>query len=248
MTLRKAAGLLAVTGLMVGLLGSGVGASFVDSVTGTENISVGTFQCIITDSTQGTVSGDNKSVTYNAPEITSSAAGSAPFDFTVKNNGSIPMALSVSVTGPTGSLDSDFSDIPATLSETFLDAGESSVVSTGIEWDELEADDLGDSGSMIWTVSCEEFDTQNVTSAAMLVGPNGWYGWSCPAGTQIVSASVSGGDYTSLTLWKPGASASGYDYPSTPFGYTYGAGEEGAIVQNDNDAGETQYLHLVCTA
>ena len=244
MTLRKSAGLLAVAGLLVGLLGSGVGATFVDSLTATENISVGTFQCIITDSTQGTVSGDNKSVTYNAPVITSSAPGSAPFDFTVKNNGTIPMALSVSVAGPTGSLDSDFSDIPATLSDTFLNAGETSVVSTGIQWDELEADDLGGSGSMIWTVSCGE--GQEVTSAPMSVGPNGWYGWSCPAGTQIVSASVSGGDYTSLTLWKPGASVPGYAYPATPFGYTYTPPEEGAIVQNDNDSGETQYLNLVC--
>jgi hypothetical protein len=247
MTLRKAAGLLAVSGLLVGLLGSGVGASFVDSLTATENISVGTFQCIITGSTQGTVSGDNKSVTYNAPQITSSAPGSAPFDFTVKNNGSIPMELSVSVTGPTGSLDSDFSDIPATLSQTFLNAGESSTVSTGIQWDELEADDLGDSGSMIWTVSCDDFQTVSVTSNAQSVGPTGWYGWSCPAGTQIVSASVTGGDYASLTLWKPGASVPGYSYPSTPFNYTYTPPEEGAIVQNDNDAGETQYLHLVCS-
>jgi hypothetical protein len=247
MTLRKAAGLLAVSGLLVGLLGSGVGASFVDSLTATENISVGNFQCIITDSTQGTVSDDNKSVTYTAPAITSSVPGSAPFDFTVKNNGTIPMELSVSVTGPTGSLDGSFTAIPATLSETFLDGGETSVVSTGIQWTELGADDLGDSGSMIWTVSCDDFVSQQVQSAPMSVSPTGWYGWSCPAGTQIVSASVSGGDYTSLTLWKPGASVPGYAYPSTPFGYTYTPPEEGAIVQNDNDAGETQYLHLVCS-
>ena len=40
---------------------------------------------------------------------------------------------------------------------------------------------------------------------------------------------------------------SGYTSPNTPWGYTYGAGEEGAIAQNDND-GDGLYIVLVCTA
>ena len=73
MNLRKTAGLLAAAGLVVGLLGSGVGASFFDQDTGTENISVGTFACKIVEPSDGTISGDQKSVTYNAPQITSAS-------------------------------------------------------------------------------------------------------------------------------------------------------------------------------
>jgi hypothetical protein len=102
-------------------------------------------------------------------------------------------------------------------------------------------------------VDCVEApSTQTVTSAQLDYGPNGWGGWSCPAGTSVISASIldvpdaGNGLVTSLTLWEPGASVPGYTYPATPFGYTYGAGEEGAIAQNDND-GDALKIVLVCT-
>ena len=93
MSLRKIAGLLAAVGLAVGLIGSGVGAVFVDQVTATQNIDVGTFGCKIVSATTARrrrIAGDGKSVTYTSPTITSSAPGNAPFSFTVKNTGSIP--------------------------------------------------------------------------------------------------------------------------------------------------------------
>ncbi len=112
MNLRRISALLAVGGLVIGLLGSGVGASFFASVIGTENINVGTFRCRIINPSDGVIAGDLKSVTYNAPTINSSAAGSAPFSFTVQNNGSIPQVLTVAKTGQTGSLGGHFSDMP----------------------------------------------------------------------------------------------------------------------------------------
>ena len=100
MSLRKLAGLLAALGLVAGMLGSGLGAQFLDSVTGTENIQVGSFGCEISSTSDGAylgayVDGHAHSVTYNAPPILSSAPGSAPFAFTVTNYGSIPDVLTL---------------------------------------------------------------------------------------------------------------------------------------------------------
>jgi hypothetical protein len=51
-----------------------------------------------------------------------------------------------------------------------------------------------------------------------------------------------------LILWKDGAmTAEGVTYPNTPFGYTYGTGEEGAIAQNIN-TGRDIVLALDCLA
>jgi hypothetical protein len=230
MTLRKAAGLLAVSGLLVGLLGSGVGASFLDAVTGTENINVGSFECIITGSTQGAVSGDNKSVTYTAPQINNSAPGSAPFDFTVKNDGTIPMALSVS--GPVwgGNLDGSFSGIAPTVTPSaILAPGASATVATGIQWTALDSNDLGDSGSATWTVNCSDY--QVATSSTLNFSSTGWGGWSCPTGTDVLAGSFSGSQPYTLGLAKPGQTTDGATYPVYPH-YTFPANEEGVVVHN----------------
>ena len=155
MTLRKTAGILAVTGLLVGLLGSGAGASFFAHLTATEHIDVGTFSCLITAS-DGSISGDQTSTSYNAPTIESSAAGSAPFSFTVENTGSISQVLTVAKTGQGGNLTSKFTPMPATPTPVVLGAGDSVEITTGIQWTELDNGDLGRTGSMTWTVNCGE--------------------------------------------------------------------------------------------
>jgi hypothetical protein len=155
-TLRKTAAALAVAGLIVGLIGSGIGASFVSTLTATENIEVGGFACRIIEPSDGTIAGDAKSVTYNAPTITSSAAGNAPFHFTVENNGDIDQLLTVSKTSQTGNLSPKFSDMPASPSPVTLPAGGSVEITTGIQWTELDNDDLGRFGSMVWTINCGE--------------------------------------------------------------------------------------------
>jgi hypothetical protein len=182
--LRKTAGLLAAAGLVVGLLGSGVGASFFDQVTGTENISVGTFSCIIVNPSNGTIAGDQKSVTYTAPAITSSSAGNAPFSFTVQNTGSIAQVLSVAKTSQTGNLTPKFSDMPASVTPASLAPGATALVSTGIQWTALDNSDLGRFGSMTWTVSCNEFAGSTVvvhpsdmatSSGDVLANPTKWF-------------------------------------------------------------------------
>ena len=156
MTLRKVAGLLAAFGITVGLIGSGVGAAFQGQVTANEDISVGTFSCQIVDPSMGTISADHTSVTYTVPPITSSAAGSAPFSFTVKNTGSITQVLTVGAPTQGGALGGDFSAMPASPSPVGLAAGASQVITTGIQWSTLTNDDLGRTGSMTWTVTCGE--------------------------------------------------------------------------------------------
>lgn len=162
MDLRKIAGLLAAGGLTVGLIGGGVGAVFQDHVTATENISVGTFSCIISATGDGVTLGDYvngypHSVTYDAPTIQSSASGSAPFGFTVENTGSINQQLTITAGGPNGSLSNKFSAVTlAPASPMALAAGASQAFNTGIQWTTLDSTDLGDTGSFTWTVSCGE--------------------------------------------------------------------------------------------
>ncbi|MFZ0492102.1 MAG: hypothetical protein WAM81_02760, partial [Acidimicrobiia bacterium] len=189
MTLRKTAGLLMAFGLTIGLVGTGVGASFTDQVTATENIEVGTFGCQIDLIGDGLP--PSSSITYNAPLITSSAAGEAPFTFTVTNVGSIPQQLTITDGGPDGV----FSAMPLLpAGPVVLGASGAQVFDTGIEWTELENTDLGTTGSITWTVHCEEVpavpETQQVISSALNFSSTGWGGWSCPAGTEIVSADV----------------------------------------------------------
>jgi hypothetical protein len=243
--LRKTAGLLAVTGLIVGLLGSGVGAAFVDQVIGTENIAVGTFDCQVTGVTDNGSNGnwfDANSATYNAPTILSSAPGNAPFTFTVKNFGTIPMALSVS--GPTwgGTLDGSFSGTAPVLSAVTLAGGASATVTTGIQWTALDSADLGDYGSATWTVACSEYQT--IVHVQPGIAGTGWYGWSCPSGTTVIGASVDSGS-TVLGLAKPGVTTDGFTYPVYPH-HTYVPPEEGAVVHNAGGPA-TQTLTVYCT-
>lgn len=153
MSLRKSAMLLAGAALAVGLVGNGVGAQFVDSVTAKENINVGTFACKIVNATQGAVIAvDGKSVTYTAPTINSSAPGSAPFSFTVKNAGSIAQELSV--TAP--SISAPWSIIGAPFGTVSLGANAITTYNTGVSWDELNNANLGQGGTLTWTVNCNE--------------------------------------------------------------------------------------------
>lgn len=96
--------------------------------------------------------------------------------------------------------------------------------------------------------ACGIIQATYVESPYMAFGPTGWGGWSCPAGTPNL---VSGGylpetaEVLVSMAWEPGASVAGYTYPNTPFGYTYGTGETGWIVQNIN-AGQSLAIYLYC--
>jgi hypothetical protein len=158
MSLRKLAGLAGGFALAVGLIGAGVGASFTDLVTAKQNINVGTFSCGITTATTGATLGaidtlgNAHTVSYTAPTIMSSAPGSAPFSFTVKNTGSIPDVLTVA-TSPVGA---PWSVINAPFAAVPLASGASNVFNTGISWTALNNSDLGTSAAVTWTVNCGE--------------------------------------------------------------------------------------------
>ena len=145
-------------GLAVGLIGAGVGAQFTDQVTANENISVGTFPCKIVGTTAGTIAGDGKSVSYTAPSPTNSAPGSAPFSFTVENTGTINQVLQVS-TSPLGS---PFSAILSPATDVILAPTATQVYSAGLQWGELTNANLNTSGTLTYTVNCNEGGTTTV--------------------------------------------------------------------------------------
>jgi hypothetical protein len=154
MSLRKIAVLLAAGGLAVGLIGGGVGAQFTDSVQAIQHINVGTFSCVISDGGGGTVSADQKTVTYNTPTIMSSAAGTAPIHFTVMNTGTIADVLTVS---ESPALSAPWSYIPVVPAGPVpLAANATQTFNTGVQWTELSNANLGQTGTMTWTVNCGE--------------------------------------------------------------------------------------------
>lgn len=246
MSRRKLAALLAAVGLLAGLLQSGVAAQFYANVTARENISVGTFNCRIVAATPvaGTVvSANGTSVTYTAPTIKSSAAGMAPFSFTVQNTGSIDQTLTVTMTNQTGNLTSKFTAIPAAPPSVTLAAGSSLVIATGIQWTELGNTDLGRSGSMTWTVNCAEVqgtivsqlgpvavtdiaDTGTCNNTWAIDSYNKFYTLIQTGSNAYSIQSSENGTFVSSAGDSPGACESG-----TNNGNTVGAGVTGTTVQ-----------------
>jgi hypothetical protein len=80
-------------------------------------------------------------------------------------------------------------------------------------------------------------------SPAMVFGPNGWGGWSCPAGTTVIAGGYEPGSATVAFSGpaKPGEAM----YPTYPH-HTFAAGETGWVVQNDNDQ-ETITVFVICS-
>jgi predicted ribosomally synthesized peptide with SipW-like signal peptide len=161
MSLRKIAGLLIAGGLAVGLIGSGVGAQFSDSVTAQQNISVGTFACLITNENGTPIAPGVKSVTFTSPEVLSSVAGTAPFNFTVSNNGSIPQYVQITAT-PTAAIAAPF-HLLGSLADVPVAAGHSHMYSTGLSWDELGNASQHAAFSIVYSVACVDHPTGSAT-------------------------------------------------------------------------------------
>ncbi len=86
----------------------------------------------------------------------SSAAGSAPFSFTVKNTGSITQSLTV-LASWAGTLPGNFTSILATpAAAVTLVASATKTYDAGIQWTDLGTSALGKSGSITYTVNCDE--------------------------------------------------------------------------------------------
>ena len=161
MSLRKIAGVLVGLGLVVGMMGAGIGASFVDSASATANIAVGTFGLSITSTTAGAVvvntgTAGNSSVhtvTYDCPTILSSKPGSCPLQLTLTNTGTIPMTVAVAW----NTVPVPFQAIPM-LNSYSLAGGESKPIpQAGIMWGQQLTDaNLGQTISITYTFTATQ--------------------------------------------------------------------------------------------
>jgi hypothetical protein len=149
--MRKTAALLVALGLTLGLLGAGISATFTDSATGAMTVSVGTFNIDLSTSTPGAVvSGGN--ISFTIPTLQSSAAGTAPFAFTVTSTGSIPALIHVTATTPAA----PFTDMLGSVADFTLAQGQTQVFDAGLSWPELFNGDLGKSATVTYTVSATQ--------------------------------------------------------------------------------------------
>jgi hypothetical protein len=154
-SIRKIAGLAAGFTLAVGLIGNGVSAQWTNQVTAQENIHVGSFGCAIVNWTgAGTNPTAQQSVTFDAPAINSSAAGTAPFSFTVKNTGTVAQVLTVS--SQITSLPTQFSDMLGAQSPVFLAGNAAQVYNGGLSWTDLSSYTDSATGNIKYTVACSE--------------------------------------------------------------------------------------------
>jgi hypothetical protein len=144
----------ALGALALGLVGTGIQASFTDRATTSESVSVGTFGIEVSATQQGAVvSPDKHSVTFTVPTIMASAASSAPFQFTVKSTGSIPALIHVTQTAPLA----PFTSLLANpVADVTLDQNETQVYDAGLSWPELTNADLGKTTSITYTIDATE--------------------------------------------------------------------------------------------
>ena len=101
-------------------------------------------------------------------------------------------------------------------------------------------------GCNLWVEvsSVSEMQPTRVSSGPMQFGPNGWGGWSCPAGTHVVGGGYLPGTATvQISEAAEPGSVSGL-YPVYPH-YSFPAGETGWVVQNNND-GESIEVFADC--
>jgi hypothetical protein len=168
MSLKKFAALFAALALAIGLIGNGVSAQFTGQVSAQQNVKVGTFGCIITAHSAGTLSNSDSTLYYDAADITSSAPGSRPLSFTVASTGSIDVVLNIAATP----VSAPFVDLLAPTAPVTLHTGESQAYTAGIQWlTELTNANLGQSVSIAYVVNCNEVGATPATtvmfSAAM---------------------------------------------------------------------------------
>jgi hypothetical protein len=165
MNARKVATTLGVAGLALGLLGAGVGATYTDSATAAQNISVGTFSCRVSATDPHAVVSGN-SVTINLPPILSSASSNYLMDVTVTNTGTIPQIVHWSAatggtiawqpSGRMGYAMGTSGDPMTTDLKLVGGASHTYVGAIGFMWAQLTNADFGQSAQVTYTASCGE--------------------------------------------------------------------------------------------
>jgi hypothetical protein len=141
------------------LVGSGVTAVLTDQGTATESIRVGEFgfEIEMSSTTPGAVvAPDKHSVTFTAPDITSSAPGTVPFTFAVTFHGVGPANIHVTQSNPGAPFTSLLVD---PVADVQLDDGETHAYDAGLAWPELSNADLGRTLTITYTADATEADT-----------------------------------------------------------------------------------------
>lgn len=155
MKTRRFATLLATAGLSLTLIGAGLNATFTDSGSVGQQVTVGTFGIDLSSTTPGAVvSPDGTSITFTAPTILSSAASSAPLSFTVTSTGSIPAVIQISqsaLAAPWSSL-----LVEPVADVTLSGVGQSHTYNAGLAWSELFPEHLGTMVSITYTIDAIE--------------------------------------------------------------------------------------------
>jgi hypothetical protein len=153
MSIRKLAGLAVGFALAVGLVGSGVSAVFTDSVSAAQKINIAAFSCAITAENGNSIAATH-SISYTVPTIVHSAAGSAPFTFTVTNTGDVAMDLAV--VAPAAAAPFAITNLTWSSSELNVAPTNSRVASTGVSWTDLSNYAGTGPYTFTWTVNCNE--------------------------------------------------------------------------------------------
>jgi hypothetical protein len=153
-TARKLAVLLASSAAGLGLVGYGVHAAFTSSGQATASIAVGSMDIALQNATNGATVVDSHHVTFAAPGVTSSTAGSSTFSFDIKNVGSMP--ANVTVTASAGG-DPSFSDnlaLPSGGAQYTIQPGAVQTISNaGLKWGALSNSDLNSSATVTYAIS-----------------------------------------------------------------------------------------------
>ena len=215
--MRKLASLLFAGALTLGILGSGVGASYLDSATAALNINAGTFSCQVSSTDPHAVVTGN-SVTVNLPDILSSASSNYLFDVSVKNTGSMTQVVhwSAATAGsitwqPAGRMGYAMgtSGDPMTAALTLAPGATHTYAGAiGYMWAELTNADFGKSAQVTYTATCGEVPPPAASKISFVgvVNQAGHAALALPAGATT-------GDL--VVVEAEGSSA-----PGVPTGYT----------------------------
>jgi hypothetical protein len=147
-------GILGMGGVALGLLGTGVGANFVQSLTGNATISVGHLGCEILPSSGVTVNGD--SATVSLPQINSSAPSSSTLPVTVADNGTTNTYINWVVSTSGHIFDTGVFSPVMQSENAVLSPNTSHTYNLGFQWGELSNADENQSGTVTYTVNCTD--------------------------------------------------------------------------------------------
>ena len=175
--LGAAAGVVTLGGVALGLIGTGVGANFIQSAAGNAHISVGNLDCQLTsDSPYVTVGDGGHSAEVNLPEIESSAPSISTALVSVRDTGSTSTYVNW-VTSTSGSIFGNHSVTPVVPNQdAVLTPGHTADYNLGFQWGTLTNSDEKHTGTVTYTANCTDNDVRSEVSFPSQDG--GLAGWN----------------------------------------------------------------------